>query len=654
MVEKVFNWLKNIGLYKSLVNIKFNFFSGKSLRFRFIASIVISALLVYLIVGTFLIIRIKNEVNYSAQAIANSYARESANLMASQMNAYLNQTIGFIQVVQSNLNLPVDLKLKIYKNSIHNLISNEPDLMAVWLNIQLSSINKNRKNDYGRIRYTYYQLNNKVSFQLDSLDLQGNNMQGDYYKIRQQNAIDFSEPYFDSYGHDSAKQFLMTSICVPIQDSAKQFIGLAGVDFDLGKLKPFIKNLNTYKGCSSMIISNNGTIVLNPDSLLNGKQFNIIYNYDNRKYGITDSIKVGKSITYFGRINSNKSYITIVPVKLSNNCKTWALAVIVPTSSINKLVNQTLLISIIVALIGLLLLIFITWKITDMLAKPLENSIQFASSIGNGNLSSLVEYNKNDEMGQLMNALLVMSEKLKNMVNEINLGSELLSKTAKSLSSSSKQLLSASYHHYDTSDKVNQSISQMVEHIKNNTEYSQKAELVSKEASKKIKQSVRMSVKVVTSMNYISERITVINDIAMQTNILALNAAVEAARAGEHGKGFAIVASEVKKLAENSRNSVNEITDLLKQCQFDSETAGEMLDQTIPEIEKNAKLINSIFLLNAEQNTKIDEITESLQKLNDITKDNNNNAKRMTVFVEEIEGQANKLKSLINKFRIEN
>jgi len=652
---KLFNWIKSfILIFKQhkFPKFKINIFSGKSIRFRFIASVLISGLLIYSLIGIFLINRIRQESILSAKSIADSYSREYANLMTAELNAYLNLTIGLAEVFQSNLELPVNTRLLIYKNSLQYAINNSPDLLAVWLNIQLSSIDSSWHNDFGRRRFTYYNIGNENGFQEDFLDIKNHNTEGDYYKIRQKGTIEFSEPYFDSYGHDSSKFYLMTSICVPLFDRNRQFIGLAGVDLDLQKLKPYAKKLSIFENSFSIIVSNGGTIVVHPDTSKNGKSIQEIYKNSDLKNSITQKIKNGIPIAYESFIESQKYYFSFAPITLSHHSNPWAIAIVVPMKSIFASTNKALMFSIFITILGLGLLLVFTYNLTNRLVKPLEESISFAQEIGNGNLTNHILYRTKDELGHLAETLEKMANKLKEMVRGISVGSELLSDTAKSLSGSSKQLLTASYRQYDTSEQVNKSIQNLLDYIKKNTVYSQKAEQVSKEASNKIKQSVRMSIKAVTSMNYIAEKITGINDISLQTNILALNAAVEAARAGEHGRGFAVVAAEVRRLAERSRSSVDEITGLLYQCQNDSDAAGNMLDKTIPEIENNALLINSILKSNTDQNNSIEEINLALEKHNEITKQNNNNAKRIAVFSEEIEEQANKLRELINKFKV--
>lgn len=647
-IYKLIEYLKLDTFFK----IQYKFFASKSIRYRFIASILISSLVIYSAIGILLLNRIRTETIISAKSISDSYTSGIANSMTAELNSYLNQTVGLANVYESNLEMSYSSRVSLYTKSLSRTINNSPDLLAVWLNIQRFSLDSTWNQDFGRVRFTYFQVENEKGFQIDTLDTKGNNLNGDYYKIKKKGLIDFSEPYYDVYGHDSMKRWLMTSICVPLFDIQKKYFGMVGVDLDLKKLTPYAKNINKFENSYSSIISSGGTIVIHPDTALLGKNLKDIFRDDIIKYKVLENIQQEKSVSYEGKINGKDYYVTYAPISLSHKSNPWMIASMIPMKSIKAASNKAFYFSVIIAIIGILFLVLLTYKLTDFLAKPLNESIAFAKRLGDGDLTASRLLHKQDELGQLADALEVMADRLKEMVKEISKGSGQLAQTSKSLSGSSKQLLTASYHQADSSEKVNTAIRNMVEHIHKNTDVSKKAEMVSKEAGRKIKQSVRMSVKAVTSMHYISDKITAINDIALQTNILALNAAVEAARAGEHGRGFAVVATEVRRLAERSRAVAEEITGLLVQAQDDTEASGNMLDQTIPDIENNASLISSIMRSNIDQTNNAEEINQAVERLNDISKQNNNNAKRMAVFSEEIESQADKLKILINKFKI--
>jgi methyl-accepting chemotaxis protein len=515
MLKRFLDGLLSIRLPK----IRVKLFASKGLRFRFLASVLISALIIYSFIGIFLISRIRHQAITSAKTIGDGYSREYASLLAGEMKSNMYKIEGLIHVFKTNMNLPSNTRIEIYNNSLKSTLESSPELLSVWLSMQLSELDSSWHNQYGRRRITYYKVDNFNGKQEDFLDKEGFDFEGDYYKLMQAKNTEFSEPYYDSYGN--SRKILMTSICVPLLDANSKFLGLAGIDLDLAKIQNFAKDINQYDNSYSIIISSNGTIVADKDSSNNGKPFESIYSTDNNKYSIISELQNGKSISYIGNIGGKKHYVSFTPISLGNSVKPWALATVIPMKAIYKSSNKTTFFSIFIAVLGCGILMLSTFLITDKLVKPLQDSIDFARNIGEGNLSNHLSYKRSDELGDLVLALDGMSQKLKDIVKSISGGSQQLTNMAKSLSGSSKQLLSASYRQYDSSDLVNKSILNLEEHIHKNNEFSMKAETVSKEAGRKIKQSVRLSVKAATSMSFISERISIINDIALQTNILA-------------------------------------------------------------------------------------------------------------------------------------
>jgi methyl-accepting chemotaxis protein len=307
-------------------------------------------------------------------------------------------------------------------------------------------------------------------------------------------------------------------------------------------------------------------------------------------------------------------------------------------------------VSIAALLIGAVTAFWIAYGIS----RGLSRAVNVVRDVAEGDLTKMAEIGSRDEIGELLSYVNSMVERLRGVVADALSASDNVSSGSQELSASSEQLSQGATEQAASAEEASASMEQMAANIKQNADNAAQTEKIARQSAKDAETSGDAVNRAVAAMRTIAEKISIVQEIARQTDLLALNAAVEAARAGEHGKGFAVVASEVRKLAERSQSAAAEISAMSGETVQSAQNAGEMLNRLVPDIRKTAELVAEISAACREQDIGAAQINEAIQQLDKVTQQNAGASEEMSATSEELAAQAEELQSSIAFFKVDN
>ena len=314
-----------------------------------------------------------------------------------------------------------------------------------------------------------------------------------------------------------------------------------------------------------------------------------------------------------------------------------------------SLINNTIYI---VSAIILVLGIVVYFVTNNSIVNPIINASKILKEVLKGDLTVRITKAGKDEVGQLMGLFESMIEKLQSVLGFISQSADDIENAGTRMKEHSRQLAKGAEKQSYSVEKVASSIEEMSASISLNAKNAVETEKIAVSSAKDIKSGNDEVMRTIKSMRLITDKISIIGEIARQTNLLALNAAVEAARAGEHGKGFAVVAAEIRRLAERSQAASSEIDEVSSGGVSVAQNSGELLHKLVEKIQKTSELVQEISGASQEQSSGANEVNSAIQDLNMIVGQNDESAKRVASNSSELDSLASGLKQAVSFFKL--
>ncbi|TAJ12003.1 hypothetical protein DMA11_14520 [Marinilabiliaceae bacterium JC017] len=292
-----------------------------------------------------------------------------------------------------------------------------------------------------------------------------------------------------------------------------------------------------------------------------------------------------------------------------------------------------------------------------ILSRRLKNSLQHLTLVlgkmSNKDLTVDIEthyLDKKNEIGEISNAIHVLLNTNRHLMKALNDSSSSLVNASSQLNTSAESMSEGAAEQASGIEEISTSIEEMTSNIHQNATNASKSKKIVVNAENQLSLSVEDFKEAVEKIKYIDKEVSIIDKIAEHTNILALNAAIEAAKAGETGKGFSVVASEVRKLAEQSKIAAAKINQLSKAGVLQIDKVLSDINLLVPKINESSQIIQEVAAASEEMNIGANQINTSIQEMNTVVQENAASSEELNATSHHLVDTAAKLADIVSSY----
>lgn len=493
--------------------------------------------------------------------------------------------------------------------------------------------------------YLYRDKDGSVKLTMEYSNAAYNYPSYDWYKrgLQSNGKVVWSEPFYD----DVSKTTMITSASAIRKNNLP--VGVVTVDVGLTELEKYIQDIQVGETGYAFIISGDGYYVAHRDEAKNLKQKITEENTDKISQLGKQILQQQEQTLIDSDAFGEASYVAVTPIGTTG----LKLVLVSPKAEFNAVITKSTYVSsgmaglVIVALVLALLFIF-----NRKVDRPIQKLIHEAEKISQGDLTSDISVDSQDEIGKLNHSLKSMAGNLKDIISQVNGMAQQVAAASEELFASAEQStakaeeIAVAIHNVTGANAeqdsattavatLMQSISRGIGKVEDSTQTTLENSKSSVDVAKlgcnsiehavgQMKQIDRLITHTSGAILRLGERskeigqiVSTISGIAAQTNLLALNAAIEAARAGEQGKGFAVVADEVRKLAEQSQESARQIESLIGQVQQETDDVVVSMQNGAEEVKRGTKIVDDAGTAFKEIDEHIAQVTRDVQSVAD-------------------------------------